>query len=131
MDPVLPTATEGSPAWRHGKNLISSYLGYQPPPPPPPELLLLPPPLLRPPELLDEGFATPAAMLPTATDHAPLAPAPPKVPPPPVQAGDELEEPEPDPPPAVVERYVAERDPREPIDLNQRSIFGPSPNASR
>jgi hypothetical protein len=106
---------------------------YHPPPPPPPELLLLPPPPLLP--LLEEGFDTPAAIPPAADAHAPLAPAPPNVPPPPVHEVDAVS----------AGALVPEREPivlapmptpdidldALPKDLNHRSIFGPSPNASR
>ena len=103
---------------------------HQPPPPPPPELRLLPPPLLRPPELFEEGFDTPAAMPPTAADHAPLAPPPPNVPPPPVHDGGELE-PDGEVPPGNVDARELERMLAGAIDLNHLSIFGPRPNASR
>src|SRR6185295_4383759 len=51
------------------------------PPPDDPPLLELPPPL----ELLELGAETPAAIPATAATHAPLAPAPPENPPPPVK----------------------------------------------
>jgi VWFA-related protein len=106
---------------------------YQPPPPPPPELPPPPPPPLDPPDPLELGLATPAAIVVAATAQAPLAPAPPDAPPPnPVQPLP-LDVPEPDLDPDDEANVVPEDEapaPSPPNEWNHRSASGPSPNAS-
>ena len=80
---VEPSATSVSIRGPN-KRGSASVRAYHPPPPPPPEELLLE--LLElPPELLELGAATPAAIPAAAAAHVPLAPAPPDSPPPPLQ----------------------------------------------
>ena len=95
---VERSATSASIRGR-SKAAASRIRTYHPPPPPPPEELLLE--LLELPlELLELGAATPAAIPAAAAAHVPLAPAPPDIPPPPLQpegvavsVEDELDEP--------------------------------------
>ena len=97
---------------------------YQPPPPPPPDD---PPPLepsLPPPELLELGADTPAAITATAAAHVAPPPAPPDRPPPPVHAlsvdaaSGEAFEPDPE---LVLVSHVDDRDAALALRVDQTS----------